>query len=188
VANTSITEFIRCERARRLTASREAYYGRIVAYARAIASQRLRPKLRRRLDSVDVAQDVGSQVLKDFPKFRGKGEKTLLAWVGRITRNKLALLGRRVKPMDAAVMDGLSGVGDEAPTPSSSAEARDQSVRVARLVDGLSREEREALTLRHCEGLTFEQIGEKLGKSRETARTTFARAEERFRERGKDLL
>lgn len=141
----------------------------------------------------DLVQQTLYEAYRDFAKFRGETEGEILAWLRRILINNLADARKRHQAElrlrgghDA--LDGNANVSarsghfpDETP-PIDRAISRENAVALEDAMLQLSDEHREALLLRHKSGLSFEQIGTRLGRSTDAARKLWSRAVERLKE------
>ena len=120
-------------------------------------------------DVDDMAQQALIAILKGLPSYRGEG--AFRAWCDRITvRETLAFVKRQRAERSARreatpdlqlVREGSEGRPD-------GYLARRQ---VAALLDGLPEDQREALVLHHCLGMSVPELSEELGVPFETARS-----------------
>ena len=152
---------------------------------------RMGKELRSKLESVDLVQEVLVSVLKDLRNFTYKNEGDLVRWLSRITENKLRnnlerlhadkrdirrevrLDTRRPSLEDsfAAAMEPM-----DATTPSAIVSKREDFDKLAKAIEALKPEYREVVVLTKIEGLSYGEIGDKLGKSADAVRMLFSRA------------
>ena len=167
-------------------------------YMRMVVRTGLGPKLRERVELSDVVQDALVEVIKQFPQFTGQNEAALVGWLRRLVGQKLADLGRyhsRAKrsaggpdvPLDAAwELPGGTGDASQAgklldrlalsqTSPSEAASRRELVVLLADALSALPETEAEVLWLYHAENLSFETIGERMGVSRKSIRSIWAK-------------
>jgi RNA polymerase sigma-70 factor (ECF subfamily) len=163
-------------------------------YLRLQARALLGTALRVRVDPSDVVQETFLEAHRDFASFAGDGERELIAWLRRILVRNLAdqakhhqaqgrdhrrqesleaLLQRSSDEVDAALGKGLS-------TPSALAARREQSVVLADALAQLRPDDREVIVLRHVEGLKFEEIAARMGRTAGAIRVLWTRALERL--------
>jgi RNA polymerase sigma-70 factor (ECF subfamily) len=162
-------------------------------YLLGIASRRLSAELRRKGGASDLVQQTFLDAQCQFERFQGESEKELLAWLRQILLHNLGHFQRRYRATgkrdlgrEAPLADEASSTGGEAdlatPTPSPSAQivAREEAEAVQQALQRLPEEQRQVLALRHQEQLTFEEIGQRLGRSTSGARALWLRAVERL--------
>ena len=157
-------------------------------YLLLVARQRLDPALQGKVSPSDVVQQTFLEAQRDLSGFHGDREDELLAWLCRILVNNMTNASRsqQTEMRDVAREVPFPGAGSDSdaagdlardtPSPSARAMAREEADALEKGMAGLSDNYRAALRLRYQEGLTFAQIGEKLGCSAEAARKLWARA------------
>jgi RNA polymerase sigma-70 factor (ECF subfamily) len=144
--------------------------------------RRLPPALRRRADSMDVAQSVFEDVLRDLPRFEERGEEAFRHWLYLKTENKIRDAWRRKLGPDGRPREDAMGSNDAEPAargpgPATEAGEIDEAVRLRRAVAELQPAQREIVTLRDEAGLGFAAIAERLGlPGADAARMRYARA------------
>lgn len=175
-------------------------------YLRVLASTQLDEKLRARFSASDVVQDTFCDAHRDFAKFRGTTEPELLAWLRQILVNNLShLVEKHVlaekRNIRREVSAGRIGAAigrssarlesmlvDRAPSPSADARRREYSVILADQLGALPADYREVLVLRHLEGLSFEEVAQRMGRTSGAVRMLWLRAlgklKEMLREKG----
>jgi RNA polymerase sigma-70 factor (ECF subfamily) len=159
-------------------------------YLMVAARQELGTALRTRIDAADVVQETLIEACRDFPHFRGRTERDLLAWLRQILHNNLANERRRHMQtamrsihcevsLDEVALDQLRDVARGGETsPSAQAQAREENEALEQALRRLPEHYRQALVLHTWEELTFAQIGEQLHCSAEAARKLWGRAAE----------
>jgi RNA polymerase sigma factor (sigma-70 family) len=148
----------------------------------AAVRRRLAPALRRRFDSMDVAQSVFEDVLRDLPRFEERGEQAFRHWLYLKTENKIRDAWRRRLGADGRPRENTMGStdpGPAAPGPGPATEAGDidDASRLRDAVAALPDAQREIIALRDESGLAFAAIAKKLGLAgADAARMRYARA------------
>ncbi len=156
----------------------ERYGGRLHALIRA----RLGPHLRRRLESRDILQATMLRAFQGLGRFEGSGSRSLMAWLGTIAvgeiRDQTNFYGRQKRDAarDATLHSQLDPVAMKVHTEVSRLQIQEDMKRMERALDELSETYREIILLRSFEELSFQEIGERLGKSPDACRMLFARA------------
>ena len=133
----------------------------------------IRSRIRDHAAAEDILQEVFVKIHRKLPTLRA-GER-LEAWVWRITRNALADHFRRARP-DEPLPEELTT------TPDGRASMPDLSPCVRRFVGELPPRYREALVLTEWQGLTQEQMAQRLGLSLSGAKSRVQRARGQLKE------
>lgn len=158
----------------------EEFHRRYEPLVRRIARRWLSPTLRRQADSTDVTQSVFRAVLEGIPGTLFEHEGRLVAWLGVVTRHRVARLARREKgpgggvlgPLDDAALSRTGGL-----PPEEAAARAEELHRLKTALDALPPAEREAVLLRDFDGLSFEEIATRLRRpSADAARKLHDRA------------
>lgn len=163
------------------------YIGRIHLMARA----RLGPLLRRRFESLDIAQDTILRVLTGLGQFECRSDATFLNWVSRLVENTIrdqddhAKAGKR----DVRKEDSVSAVSGDSPRAvlpqlrvdiTQQLEVREELRCLEKALDVLKPADRDIILLRDSAGMTFPEIAEEMKMSPDAARMRYARAAERL--------
>ena len=152
---------------------------------------RMGKELRSKLESMDLVQDVLVSALKDLGKFTYKNEGDFLRWLSRIAENRLrghidklhankrdirkeVRLNRYRPTVEDSFIAALEGV--DTTTPSSIMSKREELDKLARAIEALTPQYREVIVLTKIEGLSYKEIGDRLGKSSEAVRKLVSRA------------
>lgn len=157
-------------------------------YLALLARLGLGRRLQAKVDAADVVQETLLKAHRDFAAFRGATEGEWTAWLRQILVWTLANLVRRYQGARGrdprlevelrAVADGsvLSGsLIDPGTSPSGRAARREWGVLLATALDTLPDHYREAVVLRHLEGLSFPQVAERMGRTEESVKKLWAR-------------
>nr|WP_279672603.1 RNA polymerase sigma factor ShbA [Flexivirga meconopsidis] len=130
--------------------------------------------------AADAAQEVCVAVLTALPRYADRGAP-FEAFVYRIAANKVADVQRGIIRRPTPT-DELPDSVDEAPGPEDLALSGEQSGRVWALLDRLSPQHREILTLRVAVGLSADETADALGMSAGAVRVAQHRALARLRD------
>jgi RNA polymerase sigma-70 factor (ECF subfamily) len=162
-------------------------------YLLLVANHQLRPGLRSKVSPSDVVQDTFVKAHAHFARFHGGTEEEWLAWLRRILLNNLANVSRhylatesrrvgREVALDAADPLNVQAQEVDAPADSPSAEAirQEELGALEQAVGQLPEHYRQIIHWRNWERLSFEEIGERSGRSAEAARKLWARAVEQL--------
>ena len=152
---------------------------------------RMGRELRSKLESVDLVQDVFISALKDLGHFTYRNEGDFVRWLARITENRLRdNLDKlhadkrdirkevRLNTHRPTIEDSFAAALEpiDATTPSVIVSKREDFDKLAKAIDALKPEYREVIVLTKVEGLSYREIGDKLGRSADAARMLFSRA------------
>jgi RNA polymerase sigma-70 factor (ECF subfamily) len=152
---------------------------------------RMGRELRSQLESMDLVQDVLMSALKDLGSFTYKTEGDFLRWLSRIAENRLRghLQRLHANKRDIRKEVRLNGYGPtvedsfvaaldvvDSTTPSVIMSKREELDKLANAIDALKPEYRQVIVLTKIEGLSYKEIGERLGKTSEAVRKLVSRA------------
>jgi RNA polymerase sigma-70 factor (ECF subfamily) len=166
-------------------------------YLLLLARLQLGEELRNRLDPSDVVQQTLLEAHRDRATFRGRTEAEQKAWLRRILSHNLANAGRdlrrakrdvaRDRSLDAAVEESSvrleNWLAAEQSTPSGRLASEERSMRLAEALASLPDDQQRAILLRNCESLALEEIGRRIGVSRNTATRLLRRGLAALREK-----
>lgn len=160
-----------------------------------IAKRRLPSDLGPHFAPSDLAQETAIEAHVAFGGFKGSTVPEFLTWIRVILLNNVTDAVRRSRSYDRAVARAAQRSSAPAVTvdeqrspavPGRPAEAsairRDEAQFVERILAGLSADSREVVRLRYWDGLTFPDIGKRLGRSENAVRKTWHRAISRLQE------
>jgi RNA polymerase sigma-70 factor (ECF subfamily) len=137
-------------------------------------------ELRSKLESVDIVQDALMCALRDLEDFTYKNEGDFLRWLGKIAENrirdnldKLHADKRDIRketPLNecaSTFRDDRARVLEPArnTTPSVILSRKEELDKLEKAIDQLKPEYRKVIVLAKIDGLSYNQIGERLGKS-----------------------
>ena len=148
-------------------------------------------RIQGKVDPADVVQETFLDAHRQFKQFRGASEAELVAWLRRILAGQLALTMRRflgTKSRDVGLERELGvqldhssesmdrDLADSISTPSQRASRREQAVLLADALGRLPKDYREVIVLRHLEGLSFGEVGRRMGRSENSVQKLWVRA------------
>jgi RNA polymerase sigma-70 factor (ECF subfamily) len=177
-------------------------------YLTLLARTQIDMHLQGRASASDVVQETFLDACRDFARFRGSNEAELLAWLrqvlvcnlGRLVQQQVLAqkrsvrrevsLERRLADLDESSARIEAALVGRQSSPSASAQRRE---RIALLADQLARlpdDYREVIVLRNLEGLAFDEVARRMGRSAGAVRILWVRAVDRLRQQleGEELL
>jgi RNA polymerase sigma-70 factor (ECF subfamily) len=179
----------------------DAALGRLLeryrAYLTVLARVQIGRRLQGKADCADVVQETFLEAARHFAGFRGQNEPELCGWLRQILAGRIANLVRRylgTQARDVRLERELQAEIDQSSraidlnlvaaqsTPSQRASRREQAVLLADALDRLPEDYREAIVLRHLEGLSFPQIAQRMGRSLDSVEKLWLRAVTRLRQ------
>jgi len=146
---------------------------------------RMGKALRSRLESMDLVQDVFIHAFSGLGDFTYKNEGDFVRWLSKITQNaihdnldKLHAAKRDIRKEHRfgsrnSATDGIFGeVRDNlnAATPSVIMSKQEDLAKLEKAIDKLKPEYRDVVVMSKIEGLSYKQIGGRLGKSSDAVR------------------
>jgi RNA polymerase sigma-70 factor (ECF subfamily) len=157
--------------------------GRLLEAQRAalhrLAKRQLSGRIAVRVDASDIIQQTFLEAHRSFGQFAGADARELTAWLQRILDHKVAgairdhtLLQKRNVSRDRSLDDSHGGIASlkqqlaaALSTPSQKAIRGEEAQRLAQALTVLPDDQREAVRLRHLEGLALADIARHLGRS-----------------------
>lgn len=153
--------------------------------------------LRVKVDASDLVQQTMLEAHRDFGKFQGSTEQEWLAWLRRILAHNVSDFIRRYKgtakrrvQKEVPFRDpNASGPARGAPepaaadrTPSQELALLDDSLRVTQALTSLSPDYQEVIVLRNLERLPFNDVAERMNRSRPAVQMLWMRAIKKLQE------
>jgi RNA polymerase sigma-70 factor (ECF subfamily) len=163
-------------------------------YLKLLARVQIDRHLQRRLSPSDLVQETFVKAWANFGQFRGQTEQELLAWLRTILVNavksaierelktgkrnarrevslneRVAHLDRSVEQLDRALVSQIS-------SPSVQAGRRETAAIVADHLAALPDHYREVIVLRNLEGVSFDEIATRMGRTTSAVRSLWVRA------------
>jgi RNA polymerase sigma-70 factor (ECF subfamily) len=164
-------------------------------YLRLLARTGLDASLQGKADPSDLVQDALLKAAQNFGQFRGASDAELAGWLRQILARCLANFvrhyrtgGRRVGREQS--LDQLLERSSEAmeqvlatngTSPSGSAERRDLGVMLSDALAQMSEDQREVIVLVHLEGLGWDEVARRMGRTSGAVRKLWARALKQLR-------
>src|SRR5262245_40276018 len=141
-------------------------------YLLLLARARLGRGANRKLEASDVVQKTLTKAIEKRGQFRGQSEAEMAGWLRQLLACTLAdefRHGGRIKRDTARVQSIEDELGESSSrlgnllvspqsTPSRAAARREDAVRLARALYQLPEAQREALVLRHLQGISMEEV------------------------------
>ena len=148
-------------------------------YLHLLARLHLGEQLRGKLDASDVVQQTLLEAHRKRDQFRGHSEPEMAAWLRQMLAFSIAdalrAAGRakrdaaRERSLEAALDQSSACLGAwlaaEQSSPSQQAQRQEQAVHLANALATLPEAQREALVLRHCQGMSLADISKHLGRT-----------------------
>jgi RNA polymerase sigma-70 factor (ECF subfamily) len=148
-------------------------------YLLLLARIQLGPASRNKLEASDMVQQTLLEAHRKRAQFRGSSEAEMAGWLRQLLAFNLADAIRaagRVKRNVArecsleAALDASSArlgamLAADQSTPSRAAGRHEDAVLLARALAQLPEHQRQALTLRHCDGCSLDEISQQLGRT-----------------------
>lgn len=158
------------------------------AYLRVMAQRHLDGKLGARLDASDIVQQTCLSAHRNFDRFDGTNEGDFLAWLRQIheqnlrnqLRDHIAVEKRAVGRESSN--EKLAGTPALCSSPSRRVMQGEEAVKLARGLDLLPADQREAVRLRHLEGWPIAEISRHMDRSQPAVGGLLKRGMQRLRE------
>jgi RNA polymerase sigma-70 factor (ECF subfamily) len=169
---------------------------------RAAAQQELSSRIQVRMDPSDVVQATFLEAHRDLSDFRGSEAGQFVAWLKQILQHNIQQTVEmhrlaqkrsvdREKPLDDS--GGCGGrlrnalTADDS-TPSQRVQREEKAQRLAAAITVLPADQQEATRLRYLEGMSLQQISERLGRPRTAVAGLLKRALQKLRQEFSDEL
>jgi RNA polymerase sigma-70 factor (ECF subfamily) len=168
-------------------------------YLTVLATTQLDRRLRRRVNPSDLVQDAMLAAHCDFGKFQGRSERELLAWLRQILINclhhviethlraKMRDMRREVfveqagEALDRSAYNFTQMIADRGPSPSAPLQQRERAVALADQLAKLPPQYRDVIVFRNLQGLSFEEVAERMDRKPGAVRMLWLRAIEKFK-------
>ena len=162
-----------------------------------LARGQLESRFQAKFDPADLVQQTLLEAVRAFPRFRGRTEPELAAWLRQILVHVLAHEIRRYRGTRKRDIDleqslhadlGASSqrlentLATSATSPSVKMLRQEQHLRLASVLERLPADMREVIVLRHIEGWSHDRIAQRLQRSPGAVRMLWVRALARLRE------
>jgi RNA polymerase sigma-70 factor (ECF subfamily) len=167
------------------------------SYLRAVARDRLDPRLRSKLDASDLVQQTFLKAYERLDQFRGETEPQLRAWLRRILAMHMVDVERKYRGAECNVAversieppsNGRASAGSpdhlaaDCSSPSKRLMDGEQLERLRTAVEQLPDDQRIALVLLHLEGHSIESVSRFMSRSEAAVCGLLRRGMKRLRE------
>jgi len=151
---------------------------------------RMSASLRQRVEVDDIVQETMLRAFREFDRFTWQGSGSFMRWLSRIAEHVIIDTARYHErgKRNAELVRFRSESNPAGPepadsmTPSRCFSGRERLQLLVGSLDALSADYREAIVLAKIEGLTTQELAERLGRNREAAALLLHRALKAFRE------
>ena len=185
--NVSITDLL--QRARQEPANLDPLFAQCRNYLNVLARAQVEKKLQAKVDASDLVQQTLLEAYRDFRNFRGGTEAEWLAWLRRILTHNAAnfirhwqTTGKRqtrrevqLGPADSSAAPRLEP-SDHGESPSEQLMRKEREVLVADAVAQLPADYQEVINLRNLQRLPFNEVAQRIGRSRPAVQMLWLRA------------
>jgi RNA polymerase sigma-70 factor (ECF subfamily) len=145
-----------------------------------IAAQELPASLRFRLDDSDLVQETLVRAIRCAGDFRGTTDIELQQWLREILKNQLIdsirFHNRKQRDVAREFREPVPEFADTGQTPSETIKQREIEQRMWLMVAELPEDYRTVVLLRQQMDLSFQEIGERMGKTADAVRMMWGRA------------
>jgi len=159
-------------------------------YLLMMANQVIGPELQAKFGPSDLVQETFLEAQRHLDGFQGRSEPEIRAWLRRIMECRLAnlrrsYLGTEKRAVAREVALGIVGAhSDEcaaiaaspAPSPSNHAVRNERAEALEQAMQRLPEHYRQAVAWRHHDGLSWDEIGQRMSCTAEAARKVWSRA------------
>ncbi len=178
-------------------AARDRLFEECRAYVVVVARAQVESWMRAKVDASDLVQQTLLEAHRALHEFQGTTEGEWLAWLRRILAHNAADYVRRYRgtakrqarrevPIHARRPDGGSDrfldPPDPGDSPSQIAMQKEQELAVAQAMTHLSDDHRDVIMLRNLQRLPFDEVAERMGRSRPATQMLWMRAIRRLQE------
>ncbi|HEV3136303.1 MAG TPA: sigma-70 family RNA polymerase sigma factor [Pirellulales bacterium] len=166
-------------------------------YLLLVANRELGRDLIAKVGGSDLVQETFVEAHKCFDHFQGRSDGELLGWLRRILLNKLletrrAFAGTAKRDIsrevscdnDSSLRAAIESVPDSAETPSQQASAEERRLALYEALETIPGDYRQVIALRYWEGLTFEEIGQQMDRSKGAVHKLWLRAVDQLEKNG----
>ena len=180
-------------------ACREQLFTLCRSYLEIVARAQVESSLRAKVDASDLVQETLLEAFRDFQRFGGNSEQEWLAWLKRILAHNAADFVRRYRgtakrqarrevPIRfAAGLDahafGAAEPAAPCPTPSQEFLQIDNELRVTAALAELPADYQEVIVLRNLQRLPFNEVAQRMERSRPAVQMLWMRAIKKLQER-----
>lgn len=172
-------------------AARDELFTQCRSYVGIVARAQVEGRLRRKIDASDLIQQTMLEAHRGLKNFRGQTEAEWLGWLKRILANNATDFvrkyhgtekrgGKREVPIHAAspglTAEYIRDPADPGESPSQCVLRMERELAVAAAVEQLPEDYREVILLRNLQKLSFNDVADRMGRSRPAAQMLWLRA------------
>jgi RNA polymerase sigma-70 factor, ECF subfamily len=166
-------------------------------YLNLVARAQVESWLQAKVDASDLIQQTLLEAYRDFAHFRGTTEAEWLAWLRRILSHNAANFVRQYRgtekrqarrevalagPGDGSAVGRLPEPAARGESPSAELLRKERELLVADALAQLSPDHREVIMLRNLQRLPFQEVAERMGRSRPATQMLWMRAIQKLQE------
>jgi len=178
-------------------AGRDRLFALCRSYLEIVARAQVESSLRAKVDASDLVQETLLEAFRDFPRFGGNSEQEWLAWLKRILAHNAADFVRRYRgtakrqarrevpirgPQDSTFVHGAAEPPAPCLTPSQEFLQIDEELRVTAALSELPADYQEVIVLRNLQRLPFNEVAERMERSRPAVQMLWMRAIRKLQE------
>jgi RNA polymerase sigma-70 factor (ECF subfamily) len=166
-------------------------------YVGIIARTHVESWLQAKVDASDLVQQTFLEAYRDFTRFHGATEGEWLGWLRQILSHNAADFVRQYhqtgkrqarrevrldNPFDSAALGGLANIADSGETPSQCLLRKERELQLADALAQLAPDHREVIILRNLQRLPFDEVAQRMNRSRPAAQMLWMRAIQKLQE------
>jgi len=178
-------------------ASRDRLFGLCRSYLDIVARSQVETWLRAKVDASDLVQETMLEAFRDFERFDRTSEQEWLAWLKRILAHNAADFVRRYRgtakrqarrevpirsPQDSTHAFGAAEPAAPCPTPSQEFAQIENELWVTAALAELPPDYQEVIVLRNLQRLSFNEVAERMERSRPAVQMLWMRAIRKLQE------
>jgi len=156
-----------------------------ITYLIMAAREEIGRELQQKVSPSDLVQQTLITAYARFEQFRGRSKRELIAWLKTILVHQAASAGRfyrKARRSDSEIpIEGSDVYPSGAETPSKKMMSLEKRQQMMDAMQQLPDHYREVLQLHLFDGMTFEAIGQRIGKSADAVRKTWVTALRAFK-------
>jgi len=175
--------------------ARDQLFGACRSFVTVAARVHLQRRLQSKVDASDLAQQSLLEAHRGFDRFAGQSPQEWFGWLKQIVAHNAADVAKQYRGTakrdagrEVALMaDSAASAAwdltpaDRGPSPSQVVVGMEQELLMAAAMEQLSEDYREVLTLRHLERLPFNEVAERMGRTRGACQMLWQRAMEQLK-------
>lgn len=178
-------------------AALDRLFGMCRNYLGLMARTQVEGRIRNRVDPSDLVQQTLLEAYRAFPRFNGATEGEWLAWLKQILNHNAAdfvryhQTGKRQakkevhldnQPSDASTPGGMANLSDSIETPSQELMRKERELQLADAIAQLAPDYQEVIILRNLQRLPFDEVAQRMERSRPAAQMLWMRAIHKLQE------